>query len=125
MIDAERAALYQKARRHLNRRDPVLKELMGRLGPCTLSLEPGSFVILVRAIVSQLISTAAARTIYGRLEALTGAAGVTPASLLALGEDRIRPAGLSGAKARALIDLAGLVQGGLLPLEKLPEMSDA
>ena len=82
-------------------------------------------MILVRSIVSQLISTAAARTIYGRLEAALGEAGVTPAALIAMGHDDIRKQGLSNAKAQGILDLAGRSSDGRLALDRLAGMSDA
>src|SRR5688572_15836850 len=106
MTDTDRSALYVKARRHLARRDERLKLVLDSVGPCTLQTDAAGFAVLVRAIVAQLISTAAARTIYGRLESALGPAGVTPASVLALEETRLRGVGLSGAKARSLRDLA-------------------
>ena len=116
---------HARACRHLRKCDPVLDTLIAAVGPCTL--EPGGdpFVILVRSIVSQLISTAAARTIYGRLEAALGEAGVTPAALIAMGHDDIRKQGLSNAKAQGILDLAGRSSDGRLALDRLADMSDA
>ena len=116
---------HARACRHLRKCDPVLDTLIAAIGPCTL--EPGGdpFVILVRSIVAQLISTAAARTVYGRLEATLGDSGVTPASLIALGHDDIRKQGLSSAKAQGILDLAGRSSDGRLALDRLAEMSDA
>ncbi len=124
MNDPTRAALYRKAARHLARRDPVLEKVLDGVGPCTLQVHPGGFHVLVRAIIAQMISTAAALTIAGRLEALLGQQGFTPEGLLALDEQRIRSVGLSGAKARALLDLAARVQDGRLPIDDLPRLSD-
>ena len=116
---------HARARRHLRKCDTVLDTLIAAVGPCTL--EPGGdpFVVLVRSIVSQLISTAAARTIYGRLEATLGEVGVTPAALIALGHDDIRKQGLSSAKAQGILDLAGRSSDGRLSLDRLAEMTDA
>jgi DNA-3-methyladenine glycosylase II len=124
MSDNDLAAVYQKARKHLARRDPRLKEMISRVGTCTLRPDPGGFAVLVRAIIAQLISTAAARTIGGRLEALVGPAGLTPDAILALDEQRLRSVGLSGAKARSLLDLAARSADGRLPVDDLPKMSD-
>ena len=124
MSDTNRTDVYLDATRHLARCDPVLKPLLDGVGPCTLQLNPGGFYVLVRAIISQMISTAAALTIAGRLEATLAEAGVTPESILGLGEERIRAQGLSGAKARGLLDLAERVRDGRLPLDRLPELSD-
>jgi DNA-3-methyladenine glycosylase II len=71
-----------------------------------------------------MISTKAAVSISSRLEALTGTAGLTPAGVLSVGEERLRQAGLSGSKVRALIDLATRAQEGVLSLERLPELLD-
>lgn len=115
---------FRTARRHLGRRDPVLKRVLGVVGPCTLRPDSGGFAMLVRAIIAQLISTKAARTIHARVEAAVGKAGLTPAAILAVGEEVLRGAGLSGAKARSLLDLARRVAEGELPLDRLPELPD-
>jgi DNA-3-methyladenine glycosylase II len=117
-------AVILKARRHLSRRDPSLKQLIKTVGPCTLQPTGVSFVILVRAIVSQLISSKAAITIYTRLEAKMADGKVTPAALLATDVETLRGVGLSGNKARALHDLAARVHGGDLPLDRLADLTD-
>src|SRR5947199_4811142 len=96
---------YATARRHLGRRDPLLKQVMAAVGPCRLQPDPDHFGVLVRSIVAQLISTKAARSIFARLEEALGK--VTPAAALAAGEPGLRGAGLSWTKARAVLDLAG------------------
>ena len=145
--------LNRKARRHLSRCDSVLKSLIKKVGDCTLQPQGEGFVVLVRSIVSQLISTAAARTISARVEAACsafcpessvassgtrrvattarlgqnsaqGAAGITPDTLLALGEEKLRAQGLSSAKTRAILDLSTRTKEGTLPLLALPEMED-
>ncbi len=88
-------------------RDPVLGRLIRAVGPCTLRPNPDGFQTLVRSVVSQMISTKAALAISGRLESALAPAGLTPAGILAASEETLRGAGLSGAKARALHDLAG------------------
>lgn len=117
-------AQFRKAQRHLVARDPVLDKIVRAVGACTLRPATEPFRVLVRSIVSQLISTKAAVTIYARLEAAAGPEGVGPASLLALGEERIRAVGLSGAKARAVLDLSARALSGELALDHFPEMSD-
>jgi len=116
--------VVQKARRHLFRRDPILKRTMQTVGPFTLKPTGVSFAILVRAIISQLISTKAALTIHSRLEAALPAKQVTPATILALSTETLRGVGLSGNKARALHDLAGRIASGELPLHDLADMTD-
>jgi DNA-3-methyladenine glycosylase II len=122
MTDFAEAAT--KARRSLMRRDPVLKEVIRRVGPCTLQPVGNAFHILARSIVSQLISTKAAVTISARVEAAVGRSGLTADGIAALSEATLRGCGLSRNKALALHDLARRVRGGELPLGDLPALSD-
>src|SRR5438445_5869797 len=116
-------AVYQKARRHLARRDPVLKRLIGAIGPCTLWHNPNGFAALVRSIISQQISTKAAAAIHARLEQAL-ATGIAPERILALPNEDLRAAGLSASKARSLCDLAQTVQNQTLPLDVLHELPE-
>lgn len=115
---------YERARRHLSRRDIVLRPLLKLLGPCTLQLETAGFAALARSIVAQQISTHAARAIIGRLELALGSPGWMAPAVLALSEDQLRAAGLSAAKVRSVRDLALKVEDGTVPLDRLSEMDD-
>lgn len=109
---------WKPALRHLRKVDPGLKELIKRVGPCQLAPRPRKewFPTLVRAIVGQQISTKAAASIDAKLRAIGGDPH-HPKRLLKLGEEKIRPAGLSGVKARYVINLATAVASGEVPLE--------
>jgi DNA-3-methyladenine glycosylase II len=122
MTDFPQAAA--KARRSLMRRDAVLKEVIRRVGPCTLQPIGNAFHILVRSIVSQLISTKAALTIGARVEAAAGALGLTPEGIAAVSEETLRGCGLSRNKALAMHDLARRALNGDLPLAAFDDMSD-
>ena len=83
-----------------------------------------AFAELALHIVSQQISTAAALTIFGRLrDALGGTVGA--AQIIASSVDDLRAAGLSGAKARSLHDLAERVLDGRLSFDRLAASDDA
>ena len=118
------SAAHTKGRRHLARRDPVLKRLIAAIGPCTLRYEPDGFAALVRSIISQQISTRAATAIQARLVQAVDQAGLTPAALLDLTDQALKQAGLSQAKVRSLRDLADKVQTGVVPLEQLSALED-
>jgi DNA-3-methyladenine glycosylase II len=118
------APVFGKAQRHLARRDPVLKQLIAAVGPCTLRAEPNRFALLVRSIISQQISTRAARAIGARLELALGAHGLTPAGIQAASDEVLRSAGLSAAKARSLRDLADQVHRGAVHLDDLHTYAD-
>ena len=79
---------------------------------------------LLRAIVGQQLSPKAARTIYGRVEALYGGETPTPQQLLDTDPEALRAAGLSRAKANYVRDLAQHVLSGELELDRLDELSD-
>jgi DNA-3-methyladenine glycosylase II len=120
----EAPAIYQKARRHLARRDPVLKRLIQAVGPCTLWHNPDGFAALVRSIISQQISTKAAAAIHARLQQALTRTGVVPEGILALSSADLRAAGLSASKAQSLCDLAQRVQNRTLALNLLHKLTD-
>src|SRR5260370_23309816 len=115
---------HRTARRHLARRDALLKLLMQFVGPCTLTVDPDHFGVLARSILSQQISTKAARAIHGRLLHALPRSGLKPAAFLRLTDEKLREAGLSANKVRSLRDLAEKVQTKTVPLARLHAMED-
>jgi DNA-3-methyladenine glycosylase II len=109
---------------HFRRRDKPLAAVIRQVGPCTLRPNRDRFGMLVRSIVSQQISVAAARTIRQRLEALAGSDGITPAALVRLSHDELRTAGLSRQKAAFIGDLAIKCHAGEVRLSTLGRKSD-
>ena len=116
---------------HLRRVDEELRAVIERAGPCPLPERAQeapdgarSFRALVHAIVSQQLSGKAADTIFGRVEALGGGTLPGPAELLALPDEKLRAAGLSGAKTRGVKDLAARVLEGALDLDVLHARDD-
>ena len=119
--------LWQRtAVRHLKRADPVLANIIERVGPSRFARPTkGSHLdALVRSIVSQQLSTSAAATIYSRLIALVGVPEPRPEDWLALNDPDLRAAGLSRQKISYIRDLARHVQDGALPMALLHEMED-
>jgi DNA-3-methyladenine glycosylase II len=115
---------FQTARRHLARRDAVLKRVIAQVGACTLWQNPNRFGALARSIIGQQISTKAAASIAARLEEAVGRKGLRPKAILALPDLALRDAGLSAAKSRALRDLAAKVADGSVPLNRIHEHPD-
>jgi DNA-3-methyladenine glycosylase II len=115
---------FLRARRHLARRDKVMKGLIRTVGRCTLQVDANQFAVLARSIVSQQISTKAARAISGRLLTALGRSGLKPAAVLKLDDETMRAAGLSANKQRSLRDLAEKCVSGEVPLKKLAGLSD-
>ena len=116
--------VFRKAQRHLSRCDPQLARLIKRVGVCTLQPGGEPFELLVRSIISQLISTKAALTIAARVETALHPHGLTVAGVAAVSEEALRGAGLSRTKAQALKDLASRAERGDLPLDRLTELGD-
>jgi DNA-3-methyladenine glycosylase II len=115
---------------HLTAVDPLMGDLITRVGAFTLTpeLTQSPFHALMRAIVYQQLSGKAASTILGRVLALmpTGRGRPRPEDLLAIDDNRLRAAGLSGNKLLALRDLATKAQDGTVPtLAALRRLSDA
>ena len=120
----------RRALAHLRGSDPVLADLMARVGVKgveeRLARDPyDNYGTLVRAIVGQQLSVAAASTIFGRLTARFGDRPPAPAEVLADDPGELRSAtGLSNAKVAYLRSLAEHVRDGLLELDRLDELSD-
>jgi DNA-3-methyladenine glycosylase II len=92
---------------HLTSADPRLAPLIEVHGHPTMKPTKDAVQSLARAIVSQQLSGKAADTIWGRvLELYPKRAFPTAAAILATPDDKLRGAGLSGAKAAAIKDLA-------------------
>ncbi|MBI1899308.1 MAG: DNA-3-methyladenine glycosylase 2 family protein [Acidobacteria bacterium] len=110
--------------RHLKRADPVLAAIIGRVGPFGMKYTEPSFHGLVRSIVFQQLSGAAATPIFNRLLAAAGPAPLAPAAILRLHPDEMRALGLSRQKAAYIRDLAELTVSREVRFEILPSLSD-
>lgn len=107
--------------------DPVLRGVIESLHEPPRIREPQEhhYAALVRAIVGQQLSTAAARAIWARLLERFGGRPPTPAEVLACEPEELRgAAGLSRAKVSYLRSLAEHIGRGELELERLDAMSD-
>jgi DNA-3-methyladenine glycosylase II len=118
---------YERARRILLRRDPVLGAVIRQVGRCQLPDIPYQppFMALAEAIASQQLSVKAADTIFGRFCALFAPDNIPdPHRLLQLHDDTIRGAGFSRSKVVFLRDLATHVTEKRLALDRLHELED-
>lgn len=120
----------ESAYRALARTEPVMARLAGAYGrPDPFEWFDGGrtgtskFAAMILHITGQRISAAAAFTIYDRI---TAASGAPPdaSSLLTLGPARLRAVGLSDAKTRCLLELAGRQEAGLIDLESMSAHTD-
>lgn len=99
--------------------EPGIKQALAVTGyPDERIREPG-YATLLRTIVGQQVSVAAAASVWNKLEALIGPE-CPPDKLLAQDFDALRACGLSRQKQGYARSLAELVLSGELPLDALP-----
>jgi DNA-3-methyladenine glycosylase II len=109
----------------LKQADPVLRDIIERVGPCRIQYAEPDFETLARSIVFQQLSGKSARAIFARLkEATANDTRMTPAPVRCLTEEAVRSVGLSRQKARSLRDLAEKTQAGIVDLGRLSTLSD-
>lgn len=91
---------------HFDQNDPVMAQVIRRIGPLKLKRNRNYFVVLCKAIIAQQISVAAADTITGRFQALFDGSAPSPERVLKLSDAVLRGAGLSRQKVAYLKDLS-------------------
>jgi DNA-3-methyladenine glycosylase II len=115
----------EDAVRHLRTADPVMAQIIERVGPLQIARRPERFQALVRAIIFQQLAGAAAATIFNRFVAAVGGKRFpTPTQVLAASDEVLRAAGLSRGKLSYLRDLAAHVHQRRLDFHRFPRMTD-
>src|SRR5271165_1514878 len=113
----------KEAIQHLRRNDPVLSEIIDRVGDYAIQFRDPEFETLVRSIVYQQLSGRVASVIFGRLVKAAGGR-LTPESILKLRPARMRTLGLSGQKTAYIRDLARHTRDGAVVFDELAELPD-
>lgn len=99
----------RRALGHLAAADPAMSRAIRDSGGFRLPARDPTFHLYASSIIGQSISVKAAEVIVGRVEQhFGGSGGVTPRSVAGADPEELRALGLSTAKARALVDSAGL-----------------
>ena len=112
-----------KAREILSK-DPVMKELINKYGELTLPAENRNyFVDLAANIVGQQLSGKAADAIWKRVTALIDG-DITANKILAIPDEALRQAGVSGNKVKYIKNLAGAAAYKTLDLENIQKYDD-
>ncbi|GAB4145651.1 MAG: DNA-3-methyladenine glycosylase [Planctomycetaceae bacterium] len=112
-----------EAVRHLKRADDKLKNVIRRVGKFTLRPERNRYAMLVKSILSQQISTSAAKSIRLKLLALVDQK-LEPERIGKLRDEQLRSAGISPQKLRYLRDLTDRVTSSELRLTQMGRYSD-
>lgn len=111
-----------KQKEHLSNNDPLLKEVINKVGHIYREVEPNIFTSLVRSIIGQQISTAAQRTIYNRLLELVKE--ISAQTIFSLEQTELQQIGISNRKALYIKELASKVVNKEIDLESLKTKSD-
>lgn len=119
-------AEYARATRLLARRDPVIRDLIRKYGPCGMAAaqRDDHFAAMVKSITSQQLSIKASKTIYLRVAALFPQGVPTPDAFPGIPDEALRAAGLSRQKIGYVRDLSLKVLDGTLPLHTLDALDD-
>jgi DNA-3-methyladenine glycosylase II len=126
MKSAGSSASSRKATAHLKKVDPVMAEVIQKVGSYKgwPASEGSHFDAVARSIVFQQLSGKAAGTIHGRFQGLYGGRTPLPAELATTSDEQLRAVGLSRQKSAYLKDLGARVTAGELPIETLHELTD-
>lgn len=103
--------------------DPVLAQLIEKVGDIEINLREDYFASLVRSIVGQQISVKAASTIYVRLKTLLDHK-LTAEKINNVSLENLRSAGLTNRKAEYVKDLAKKVLANELDLKNIEKYND-
>ena len=106
--------------------DPAFAPAIKKLPPCTFGLEKPkitSYQSLIRSVIAQQVSTAAARTITSRLEVQCGGS-ITATKVGALSSKKLQSIGLTGAKVRTISELTDASLSGEINFRKFAYLSD-
>lgn len=122
----ERQAELAAIKKRITRIDPVFGPAIKNYAPCTYGIEKPKqthYQSLVRAVIAQQVSTAAAKTITGRLQSLC-AGTITPQKVGDLSLTRLQSVGLTGAKVRTIDELTQATLSGLINFKRFPYLVD-
>lgn len=109
---------------HISASEPAIAHAIERAGYPEPRIRPRGYQTLLRTIVGQQVSVAAAASVWNKLAALLGDT-VPPERLLEADFDALRACGLSRQKQGYARSLAELITTGALDLEALPADDEA
>ncbi len=125
-MDKDRAKELATLKRKIGKIDPAFLPAIKDLEPCTFGLTKpklSQYQSLVRAVIAQQVSTAAAKTITGRL-VIKCEGSITPERVGALSVKQLQSVGLTGAKVRTLSELTAAALSGEINFRRFANMSD-
>ncbi len=125
-MTTDRAKELSSIKRAIPKIDPAFASPVKNLPPCTFGLEKPSlthYQSLIRSVIAQQVSTAAAKTITERLK--TKCAGsITAQRVGKLSTKELQSVGLTGAKVRTISELTDASLTGAINFRKFTYLSD-
>ena len=125
-MTANRAGELASIKRAIPKIDPAFAPAIKTLPPCTFGLEKPKlthYQSLVRSVIAQQVSTAAARTITERLKTKCEGS-ITAQRVGALSTKELQSVGLTGAKVRTISELTEASLSGEINFRKFTFLSD-
>jgi len=123
---SDRAKELAAIKRRIPKIDTAFADPIKRLAPCTFGLEKPTqshYQSLIRAVIAQQVSSAAAKTIGGRLQEKCNGS-ITAAKVGALSLKELQSVGLTGAKVRTIDELTQAALSGDVNFKRFPHMDD-
>ena len=114
---------WQKAKRILSKRDPVLRKIIKKYNKGFLATRNNPFYSLCRTVVGQQISTKAADSIWLKFEKKCKKR-ITPNVVLKIPSRNLKNAGLSRQKISYLKNIAKAFKNKSFDIRKLKKMND-
>jgi DNA-3-methyladenine glycosylase II len=123
--DTKKQRRWDAGLKHL-RRDPVMRKIIRKVGPCTLTPRRDYFIVLCKSIFTQQISTKIATILFGRFCELFPRRKPTPKGTIDVlcHDHNAKRCGLSRQKRTYLLDLAKHFADGEIPTRRIAAMSD-
>ena len=125
-MTANRAGELASIKRAIPKIDPAFAPAIKTLPPCTFGLEKPKlthYQSLIRSVIAQQVSTAAARTITERLKTKCEGS-ITAQRVGALSTKELQSVGLTGAKVRTISELTEASLSGEINFRKFTFLSD-
>ena len=116
-------AYWNKAKRILSKRDPVLRKIMNKFNKGYLTSRKDPFFSLCRTIIGQQISTKAADSIWSKFEIKCNKK-IIPDTVLKLTSKSLKNAGLSRQKINYLKNIAKSFKNKSFNMTNLKKMND-
>lgn len=115
-------AYGEEAIQTLSAKDPILADVMAKIGHVCREVDTDLFSSVVHQIIGQQISTKALTTIWNRM--LTDFGVVDADAILKAGVNKIQSYGTTFRKAEYVMDFARQVKDGSFDIEAIEQLSD-